>query len=146
MKRSGYEYIDHTADVQARCYGPTLEKAFEQAVYSLMATISPNLKKIKTLVNKSITVKAEDKQALLFDFLSEFLYIFDVEGLIFSKVIVNKIKKEANGYILEADVRGEKFDKSKHEIGTEVKAITYSYMNIEEKTDIVIIDVVFEDQ
>ena len=144
MKRSGYEYKDHTADVQARCYGPTLEKAFEQAVYSLMATISPNLKKIKTLVNKSITVKAEDKQALLFDFLSEFLYIFDVEGLIFSKVIVNKIKKEANGYILEADVRGEKFDKSKHEIGTEVKAITYSYMNIEEKSDIVCIDVVFD--
>ena len=144
MKRSGYEYKDHTADVQARCYGPTLEKAFEQAVYSLMATISPNLKKIKTLVNKSIIVKAEDKQALLFDFLSEFLYIFDVEGLIFSKVIVNKIKKEANGYILEADVRGEKFDKSKHEIGTEVKAITYSYMNIEEKSDIVCIDVVFD--
>jgi SHS2 domain-containing protein len=144
MKKSGYEYKDHTADVQARCYGPTLEKAFEQAVYSLIATISPNLKKIKTIVNKSITVKAEDKQALLFDFLSEFLYIFDVEGLIFSKVIVNKIKKGANGYFLEANMRGEKFDKSKHEIGTEVKAITYSYMNIEEKSDLVIIDVVFD--
>ena len=144
MKRSGYEYKDHTADVQARCYGPTLEKAFEQAAYSLMATISPNLKKVKKLVNKSITVEAEDKQALLFDFLTEFLYIFDVEELIFSKIIVPKIKKKENGYLLIAEVRGEKFDKSKHEIGIEVKAITYSYMNIDENSDIVIIDVVFD--
>jgi SHS2 domain-containing protein len=144
MKRSGYEYIDHTADVQARCYGPTLEKAFEQAVYSLMATISPNLEKIKALVNKSIIVKAEDKQALLFDFLTEFLYIFDVEGLIFSQIIVKKIKKKENGYLLVADARGEKFDRTKHEIGIEVKAITYSYMNIEENVDNVIIDVIFD--
>jgi SHS2 domain-containing protein len=144
MKRSGYEYIDHTADVQARCYGTTLEKAFEQAVYSLMATISPNLEKVKALVNKSIIVKAEDKQALLFDFLTEFLYIFDVEGLIFSQIIVKKIKKKENGYLLVADARGEKFDRSKHEIGIEVKAITYSYMNIEENVDNVIIDVIFD--
>ena len=41
-------------------------------------------------------------------------------------------------------MRGEKFDKSKHEIGIEVKAITYSYMNIDENSDIVIIDVVFD--
>jgi SHS2 domain-containing protein len=144
MKKSGYEYKDHTADVQARCYGPTLEKAFEQAAYSLIATISPNLKQIAPIVNKSIRVRAEDKQALLFDFLTEFLYIFDVDELIFSKIIVKNIEKLDNGYILIANARGEKFDKSKHKIGIEVKAITYSYMNIEEHPNNVIIDVVFD--
>jgi SHS2 domain-containing protein len=144
MKKSGYEYKDHTADVQARCYGPTLEKAFEQAAYSLIATISPNLKQIAPIVNKSIRVSAEDKQALLFDFLTEFLYIFDVDELIFSKIIVKNIEKLDNGYILIANAIGEKFDKSKHKIGIEVKAITYSYMNIEEHPNNVIIDVVFD--
>ena len=143
MKKAGYEYKDHTADVQVRCYAPTLEKAFEQAAYSLIATISPDLKQIEPIVNKSIRIKAEDKQALLFDFLTEFLYIFDVEGLIFSKIIVKNIKKLDNGYALAANARGEKFNKSKHEIGIEVKAITYSYMNIEENPNNVIIDVVF---
>ena len=144
MKKSGYEYKDHTADVQARCYGPTLEKAFEQAAYSLIATISPDLKRIEPIVKKSIRVKAEDKQALLFDFLTEFLYIFDVDGLIFSKIIVKNIKKLENVYVLAANASGEKFDKSKHKIGIEVKAITYSYMNIEENPNKVIIDVVFD--
>jgi len=144
MKKAGYEYKDHTADVQARCYGPSLEKAFEQAAYSLIATISPDLKQIEPIVNKSIRIKAEDKQALLFDFLTEFLYIFDVDGLIFSEIIVKNIKELDNGYILAANARGEKFDKFKHEIGIEVKAITYSYMNIEENPNNVIIDVVFD--
>lgn len=144
MKDSGYEFKDHTADVQARCYGHTLEQAFEQAAYSLMATISPNLNKIKSKVKKSIKVSAEDKQALLVDFLTEFLYIFDVEGLIFSEINVKKIKKKEKEFILSANASGEKFDKSRHKIGIEVKAITYSFMNIEENPDNVSIDIVFD--
>lgn len=144
MKKPWFEFIDHTADVQARCYGSTLEEAFEQAVYSLMATISPNLEEIKPSINKSIKISAEDKKALLFDFLTEFLYIFDVDGLLFSQIAINAIKKKKNEYYLVANARGEPFDKSRHSIGIEVKAITYSYMNIEEKPNNVIIDVVFD--
>ncbi|MCK4371022.1 MAG: archease, partial [Candidatus Lokiarchaeota archaeon] len=39
---------------------------------------------------------------------------------------------------------GEKFDKNKHEIGCEVKAITYSFMEIEEKKNSVKINIVFD--
>ena len=144
MKIPGFKYIDHTADIQARCYGLSLEQAFEQTAYSLMETISPNLEKIQIIEKKEITIKAEDKQALLFDFLSEFLYIFDVESLIFSQIIVEKIKKIGNEYTLIANASGEKFNNLRHEIGIEVKAITYSYMNIEEKSDKTIIDIVFD--
>lgn len=144
MKIPGFEYIDHTADVQARCYGFSLEQAFEQTAYSLMMTISPNLEKIQILEKKEITIKSEDKEALLFDFLSEFLYIFDVEGLLFSQIIVEKINKIENEYTLIAHASGEKFNKLRHDIGIEVKAITYSYMNIEEKSEKTIIDIVFD--
>lgn len=144
VKIPGFEYIDHTADVQARCYGRSLEQAFEQTAYSLMKTISPNLEKIQIIEKKEIIIKAEDKEALLFDFLSEFLYIFDVEGLIFSKIIIEKIEKKGNEYSLIANVSGEVFNNSRHEIGIEVKAITYSYMNIEEKRDKTTIDIVFD--
>ena len=144
MKNNRFEFIDHTADVQARCYGSTLEQAFEQALYSLMATISPNLDKIKPLVKKSIKISAEDKKALLFDFLTEFLYIFDVDGLLFSQIVVNTIKKKKNEYSLVAEAYGEPFDNSRHSIGIEVKAVTYSYMNIEENPNNVIIDIVFD--
>jgi len=144
MKKAGFEFRDHTADVQVRSWGSSLEEAFSQTAYSLMATITPDLKKITTKVERKITIKAEDKEALLFDFLSEFLYIFDVDELVFSQIYVNKIEKSNDNYMLQATLKGEKFDLDKHEIGIEVKAITYSFLNIEEKHESTIIDIVFD--
>lgn len=144
MKEAGFEFKDHTADVQVRSWGKTLEEAFSQTALSLMATITPNLKKISPLIIKSIEINSEDIYALCFDFLSEFLYIFDVDELIFNEITVDFIKKKNDGYKLKATAIGEKFDRNKHEIGTEVKAITYSFMNIEEKKNKVEIDITFD--
>ena len=41
-------------------------------------------------------------------------------------------------------VSGEKFDPNKHEIGTEVKAITYSFIEIIEQENRVDIKIVFD--
>ncbi len=144
MKKAGYEFIEHTADVKVRSWGRNLEEAFSQVALSLMATISPNLEKIKHKVLKEIHIESEDKYALAIDFLTEFLYIFDVEGLIFSEIHVESINLKDNSYHLKALAKGEKFDKEYHEIGIEVKAITYSFMNIDEKKDTVQIDIVFD--
>ncbi|MCK4382555.1 MAG: archease [Promethearchaeota archaeon] len=144
MKKAGFEFRDHTADVQVRSWGSSLEEAFSQTAYSLIATITPDLKKITPKVERKIIIKAEDKEALLFDFLSEFLYIFDVDELVFSQIYVSKIEKLNDNYKLQATLKGEKFDLNKHEIGIEVKAITYSFLNIEEKHESTIIDIVFD--
>jgi SHS2 domain-containing protein len=144
MKKAGFEFRDHTADVQVRSWGPTLQDAFSQTAYGLMSTITPNLIKITPKIEKEITIEAEDKEALLFDFLSEFLYIFDVDELVFSQIQVNRIEKTKDNYILEAKLKGEKFDKNKHEIGIEVKAITYSFLNIDEGKNRSTIDIVFD--
>jgi SHS2 domain-containing protein len=144
MKNSGYKFLDHTADVQVHSWGETIEDAFAQTAYSLMVTITPDLGKISPETEKTLKIKAEDKEALLFDFLSELLYIFDVDGLVFSDIRVFSIQKINENYILKAKLKGERFDIQKHEIGTEVKAITYSYMSIEEKGDKVKINIVFD--
>jgi len=144
MKKAGFEFREHTADVQVRSWGSSLEEAFSQTAYSLMSTITPNLKKIIPKVEREIIVEAEDKEALLFDFLSEFLYIFDVDELVFNQIYVSKIEKFNDNYKLRATLKGEKFDLNKHEIGIEVKAITYSFLNIEEKHKSTTIDIVFD--
>ena len=144
MKKAGYKFLDHTADVSVEIQGKSLEEAFEQTAYSLMETISPSFKIMSPIIEKTIEIEAEDKEALLFDFLSEFLYLFDVEELIFNKINVHFIKKDRGKYYLRAKVSGEKFDKQKHELGTEVKAITYSFMSIEEKKKNVKINIVFD--
>ncbi len=144
MKEAGFIFEDHTADVQVKCWGKTLEEAFNQTAYSLMATITPNLDKISQKVEKKIKIKAEDKEALLFDFLSEFLFIFDVEELVFNEIDVQYIKKIEDLYILNGMLKGEKFNLDKHEIGIEVKAITYSFMEIVESEEKVEIRIVFD--
>ncbi|MFX1495396.1 MAG: archease [Promethearchaeota archaeon] len=144
MKKAGFEFKDHTADVQVRSWGRTLEEAFSQTALGLMSTITPNLKKISPRITKSIEINSEDLYALCFDFLSEFLYLFDVDELVFNEITVEFIKKKNDGYKLKATAIGEKFDLNKHEIGTEVKAITYSFMNIEEKKDKIEIDITFD--
>jgi len=57
---------------------------------------------------------------------------------------VNKIEKTNGIYILEAKLKGEKFNRNKHDIGIEVKAITYSFLNIDERKNGSIIDIVFD--
>ncbi|MHA1458200.1 MAG: archease [Promethearchaeota archaeon] len=145
MKKAGFEFRDHTADVQVRSWGSSLEEAFSQTALSLMATITPNLEKITPKVEREMTVEAEDIEALLFDFLSEFLYLFDVDELVFNQINVRSIEKFNDNFKLCATLKGEKFDLDKHEIGIEVKAITYSFLNIEEKHDeSTTIDIVFD--
>ncbi|TFG03859.1 MAG: archease [Promethearchaeota archaeon] len=144
MKNAGFKFIEHTADVKVKAWGSNLEEAFSQVALGLMATISPNLEKIKHELVREITIESEDKYALAIDFLTEFLYIFDVEALIFSEINIETIELKNDNYQLKAIAKGEKFDKNTHEIGTEVKAITYSFMNIEEKQNEVTIDIVFD--
>ena len=133
MKEAGFEFKEHTADIKVRSWGKTLEDAFAQTALSLMTIMTPDLKRISPLIQRSVEIISEDIYALLFDFLSEFLYFFDVEGLIFSDIIVNLKKTKNDEYFLKAIMKGEKFDRNKHEIGTEVKAVTYSFMNIKKK-------------
>ncbi|MHA1913930.1 MAG: archease [Promethearchaeota archaeon] len=143
-KKAGFVFEDHTADVKVKSWGKTLEEAFSSTALSLMFTITPNLNKISPTIEKKIEIISEDKYALCFDFLTEFLYLFDVEELVFNEVLVISIKNVKDKYILDAVMKGEKFDRAKHEIGTEVKGITYSFMSILEKKNMVEINIVFD--
>ena len=144
MKEAGYRWLDHTADVLIHSWGKDMESAFEQTAYGLMETITPDRSKISIEVEKEIKIEAEDKEALLFDFLSEFLFIFDVEDLVFSEIKVHSIELIEGRYELSASLKGEVFNKDKHEIGIEVKAITYSFLEINEGIDKVEIKMVFD--
>ena len=132
----GFEFLDHTADVQVHVWGKTLEEAFEQAVIGTMSVMT-DVAKINPIESINVEAMAPDKEMLLVDYLSEFLYIFDVKELIFSRVKVSEIgfNEEENKYIIKSVCYGEKADPSRHLIDTEVKAVTFSYLRIVETSD-----------
>jgi SHS2 domain-containing protein len=132
MADKKYEFLEHTADMYIVGRGKTLEEAFANTAVGLgfMIVRSDN---VKPAIEKKIKVEAEDKQALLFEFLSKFLFYQDAESLIFHKVKVEKIEKKKDLFVLDSRAWGEKFNEEKHETGTHVKAITYHYLDISEE-------------
>ncbi|WMW24270.1 archease [Methanolobus sediminis] len=129
-----YEYLEHTADVRFRAYGKSLEQAFENAALAML-----NVMVETSSVNNSLSVNIEltsfDLDSLLFDWLSEILFIFEVDEMVFGRVKVNKITVGDEECSLKATLYGETIDLSVHVFDTEVKAATYNDMRIENSDD-----------
>ncbi|WP_048191287.1 archease [Methanobacterium sp. SMA-27] len=131
-KHLKYEFFDVTADVGYRAYGQSLQKAFENAAIAMFEVIT-DTSTILPIIEKNIHLEAEDDCAILYDWLSELLFLHDAEYLVFSKFEVklySKIDAGEKKYIIDASAFGEEFDPSRHERRSEVKAVTYHMMNI----------------
>ena len=121
-----YKFLDHTADIMFEAHGNSLNKLFENAALAAEETMV-NLKQIKPKIKKEISLENENLEDLLFDFLSELIYLKDAELLLFSKIKVNIKNKEC--YKLKAELLGEKLT-SKHEQKADIKAVTYHKFEI----------------
>ena len=128
--KTPFEFFEVTADVGFRAHGQNLEEAFENAALAVFDTIT-DTKKINKRLSKRITIESEDEKALLYDWLTELLYLHDSEYLVFYKFRVKIRREKSDKYVLEADASGEEFNPSIHEIRDEVKAVTFHLMEIQ---------------
>lgn len=126
-----YEYFDVTADIGFKAYGINLNEAFENASLAIFNIIS-DTDNINPDNEFKFTIVSEDKVSLLYDYLEELLFYHEVEFMLFSDFTV-KIKKTNNNYQLNAIIKGEEINWDKHERKSEIKAITFHQMEIEEK-------------
>lgn len=140
--RDRYEFLDHTADVQIHAWGQDLKEAFESAAIAMTAYIT-DINKIEVRDKETIKVQADDLEGLLYRFLDEVLYLFNAEPYLLSKrvqILEFNDREDVSGdkslrYSITAECYGEPFLISKHPQGTEIKAITYSAMNIIDELD-----------
>lgn len=77
----------------------------------------------------SLEAEGQDLESLLFHFLDEWLYAFCVEPFFIPNEI-NILELDEEKFKISCEGYGEPFDLNKHPQGTEVKAITYSAMQI----------------
>eukprot|EP01023_Acetabularia_acetabulum_P007027 TRINITY_DN12985_c2_g1_i2.p1 TRINITY_DN12985_c2_g1~~TRINITY_DN12985_c2_g1_i2.p1 ORF type:complete len:222 (+),score=45.43 TRINITY_DN12985_c2_g1_i2:90-755(+) len=139
-----FEYLDHTADVQLHAWGKNLQEAFEQvglAMFNYMTPLSGM--DINQQETRQYEVEGHDLDSLLFAFLDELLFIFCTEFFVCKQIQIQSFDVE--NFKIAATGFGDIFDRQRHVCGTEVKAITYSAMQIIEKQDdaevFVIIDI-----
>lgn len=129
-----YEYLDHTADAKFLAYGKTLEEAFGNAALA-MFNVMIDTSTVSNTLSQDIDLTAEDLDGLLFDWLSEFLFLMDAENLIFGDFRVRSIEQEDGRFHLTATVYGEYIDLSRHVFDTEVKAATYNDIQVQLSAD-----------
>ena len=127
----GYRFLDHMSDVYVEAYGESLEEAYAQAGLALFRTLVPEAEGAERKVK--VTVRGDDLQQLLYNWLEELLIRFELDGLVGTEVEVTRLEKDGEGYVLEATVKGVSYDPAKHRTGTAVKAPTYALMEIDQQ-------------
>jgi len=120
-----FEEFDHTADVGIRAYGKTLDELFANAAAGMFSLIT-DLDAVKPVGEYEVRIRSGDVKSLLFDFLSELLFVHETEKLLLSEFDV-----EVQDVAVEATVRGERIDKDRHPLHLAVKAVTYHDMVVD---------------
>ena len=128
--RVAYEIIEHPADVGFRAYGATLEELFKNAAEAMMS-LGCALESIEERECREVAAHGENLEALLYDWLAEILAIADAEQLVFRRAEVTEVTSSKAGGV----VYGEKFDKTRHQAGTYIKAVTYHQLQVGQTAD-----------
>jgi SHS2 domain-containing protein len=132
-----FEEISHTADIKIRVHAPTLEALFSETLNAMMQIIYGTDR--KGCIHKWIQIESSANESLLADFLSEVLFISEVENLVFSDADI-----KINGLHLSAGLTGELFDPVRHSGGSEVKGISYSGLEITNDTNGYMLNIIFD--
>ncbi|KAF8058937.1 archease-like [Scenedesmus sp. PABB004] len=109
--------------------GASLGEAFEQVGLALFNYMTP----IDALADdpactRELRACGHDLHSLLYNWLDELLGVYCADYTMLRSITVTALDDAA--FTITATGRGERFDRSRHEAGTEVKAITYSAMQV----------------
>lgn len=120
-----------TADAVFEARGATLEALFTAAADATLKTMVQELETIEDRIRRSIRVEAAAPDLLLFHLLQELIYYKDAERLLL-RVRKIRIFRAGAQYVLEAEAGGEQIDPQKHELLTDVKAVTLYRLRVGE--------------
>ena len=120
-----YEILGHKADLKIRVFGKTKKELFLNAVLAMGESLKPNGK--SSIVDRKIKVKSGNLETLLVDFLSEVLYLVQVNKEIYINVEFNKFSDNE----IETELSGQKVER----FGEDIKAVTYHNLDVRQKED-----------
>lgn len=127
---ASFELREHTADVAVAARGPSIDAVFGAVGNGLAAAMYDGAPPSGDRF--SLTVRSENREAALFDYLDQLIYERDVRGVL---PVDNKatVRVDGDEWVVEASARGVPF--SDVAGARDVKAVTYSEMEILETAD-----------
>ncbi len=123
----GHATFDHTADVGLRAWGRDLPELFEEAAAALIETL---LDPATVRREQAVTVRArgQDAEDLLVGWLEELVFLSEAENFAPAAAKVEELSENA----VRGTVWGEPMDPGRHWLRSEVKAVTYHDLAIQE--------------
>jgi len=125
-KESGFEIVDHTADVAIRGWASSLEALFTSMAQGLFEVIGEDVN-ITATQSRTLHLEAETREELLHDWLETLNALHQIHHELYTQF---DIKIEANR--LQATIRGGSLDQASNALGTEVKAVTWHDLAVQD--------------
>jgi len=127
MAERTFEILEHTADKGVAATGRTMAEAFENAAYG-MFSLFVNPGAYEPTSQREVAVSADDREQLLWTWLSELLFIFEVDR----ELPVDFRIAEISDTGLRANVSVRPIGEDIEWLGAPVKAVTYHRLKVEE--------------
>jgi SHS2 domain-containing protein len=121
---ASWKHFPHGADIGVCGYAATKSAAFEQAALAMVA-ITTDLAAVQRTDLVEVTCTAPDDELLLIGWLNAVLYEMATRRMVFSRFLVT-----IDGTALRGELWGERFDRTRHEAGTEVKGATLTSVSV----------------
>lgn len=130
----GYRYLEEIAiaDAAFEAQADSLEELFREAADATMNVMVDSLEDIRIQTTRQIRLEDDALDMLLFQFLNEFIFYKDAEGLLLRAADL-KITRNRNGYAVSGEGRGEPMDLARHKMNVDVKAVTLHLFRLEKK-------------
>ncbi len=119
------------ADIAFKATGKDLIELLESSALAVF-TVMVDLKTVKPKIEKTFTVnlQADNFEKLLFDFLSEIVFLKDTEGMVFKEIKVKWFPAK-RGAIVKAILKGDLVNPKTQILGQDVKAVTMHNFKVE---------------
>lgn len=121
--KTKYRFLEDVAiaDIAYEAYGKNLNELFENAALAIFE-LSAELKTIDAKEKVEFALENEKIDNLLYDFLSEILFLKDSRYMVFKKVKVSI--KENGKYHIKALLEGDTINPQKQKLENDIKAVT----------------------
>ena len=96
----GHEVIEHTADIGLRVWAPSLEDVFAEAAIGLIGVMGSAE---GDAITEHVALEAADLDALLVDWLSEVLFLFEARNVVPQDV---RVRIDRERIALDASISG----------------------------------------
>jgi len=128
-----YEILEHKADLKIKVFGKDLKELFENAMVGMFEGAKYEPSFVKDAEGKMEGVKREikisslDLSSLLVDFLSEVLYLSEVNREVYQKIQFKKFT--------DKNIEGILLGKKLKRIGVVIKGVTYHDLEVHQKPE-----------